>query len=59
MGRHVGMDRTCQLELLLVRSRGKHFRHVFDQRVQVEIDFVQFQLAGFDLGEVEDVVDQA
>ena len=31
---------------------------LFHEPAQIEVVFVQFQLAGFDLGEVEDVVDQ-
>ena len=33
------------------------FRHVLHQFAQVEIRLLQLQLAGLDLGEIEDVVD--
>ena len=37
---------------------GQHPRRVADDFAQVEGDVLQLQLAGLDLGEIEDVVDQ-
>ena len=38
-------------------ARRERFQGVADQVEQIEFDFLDIQLAGFDLGEVEDVVD--
>ena len=46
-----------QVELLLRRLGGQQVERVLDAGAQVEGSALQFELAGFDLREVEDVVD--
>ena len=54
----LGEHETRQLELLRVRPLGEQLADVFDRLPQVEMDLLQLELPGFDLGEVQDVVDQ-
>ena len=56
---HFGIDAADEFEVLFVGAHGQQFRRVLDRRPQVEIDGLQFQLAGLDLGKIEDVVDDA
>jgi hypothetical protein len=55
--RHFGMDEAGQLETSLVRPDGERFHRVAETFPQVERTMVEDQLVGFDLREVEDVVD--
>ncbi len=55
--RHVRIDRADQFQALGVRTRGADFDRLFDGFAQTEIDALEFELAGFDLGEIENVVD--
>ena len=56
--RQGGRDMGRKLEPLGLRARRHQFRNRLDELDHVEGLLDQFQLAGFDLGEVEDVVDQ-
>ena len=38
---------------------GQQFDGVFNRAAQVHVDLFEFQLAGFDLGEIEHIVDDA
>ena len=51
---HIGGD----LELLGLRAGRDQFDRLFDQRGEVECAGVKVDAAGFDLGEIEDLVDQ-
>ena len=56
--RHVRVRRRHdQLEPLAVRPHGQRSSDVVDDVAQVELDRFELELAGLDLGEVEDVVD--
>ena len=58
-GRDVVVDERRQLEPLAVRLRREHLARVLDRLAQVEVVRVELELAGLDLREVEDVVDDA
>ena len=51
------VDMGDQFEPLRVRLDGEQMRNVVHHAAQVHVDLLQIELAGFDLGEVEDVVD--
>ncbi len=51
-------DMAEDLDLFLTGLEGHGLHGLFHEPAQIEVVFVQLQLAGFDLGEVEDVVDQ-
>ena len=55
--RHVLQDVAGEVETLGLRLLGQQFDRAFDGRLQIEVEFLEVQLAGLDLGEVEDVVD--
>ena len=55
--RHVGRDVVGQLQPFLVGAQGQRVHGVVEGVAEVEVDRVQVELAGLDLGEVEDVVD--
>ena len=57
--RHVAMDRGGHCEPLLVRGFSKGLEDVLDHDAQFELDNVEGPLAGFDLGEVQDIVNEA
>ena len=46
-----------QFQALLLRPQGQRVQRVAQRVAQVEVDLIQVQLAGLDLGEIEDVVD--
>ncbi len=52
-----GVDVARQLDALLVRAAGQQDHHVLDHLARIEALFFEFQLAGLDFREVEDVVD--
>ena len=56
---HVRLQVAGQLQALLVGARGQGAQGVADRRPQGEVSRLQLQLARLDLGEVEQVVDQA
>ena len=56
---HVRLHVADQLQPLLVGPHGQGPQGVADRRPQREVGRVQLQLAGLDLGEVEQVVDDA
>ena len=56
---HVRLHVADQLQPLLVGPHGQRPQGVADRRPQREVGRVQLQLAGLDLGEVEQVVDDA
>ena len=53
-----GGDVVRQLQLLLCRPRRQRLQRVAQGVAQIEIDRLQLELAGFDLREVQDVVEQ-
>ena len=55
--RQVGIDRVHELQSLLRRHRRHQVEGALDRAPQLERLVVQLDLAGLDLGEVEDVVD--
>ena len=55
--RHAVVHLVGQVELLFRRLGGQQIQGVLDARAQVEGLVLQFELAGFDLGEIQDVVD--
>ena len=57
MARHVRCRGADEFEPGLVGPRGQQDRKVVEQRPQVEVQCLQLHLAGLDLGEVEDVVE--
>ena len=57
--RHVRLHVTDQLQPLGVGAHGKGAQGVPDRRPQPEIGGGQLQLAGLDLGEVEQIIDDA
>ncbi len=57
--RRVAIDQADQLQMLGVCSRGEDGQCVLDQITEVERDAVEHQLAGLDLGEVENLVDDS
>ncbi len=56
-GRHVGQDVDDHLEILFAGTRRHHLRHVLDHVGQYEIQRFELHLAGFDLREIQQVVD--
>ncbi len=57
-GRDFGTHDADQLEALFARADGQHIHGFFHARAQIKIQTLQRQLAGFDLGEVQNVVDE-
>ena len=55
--RHVGRDVVGEFQPFLVGAHGERGHGVVEGVAEVEIDEIQVELAGLDLGEVEDVVD--
>jgi hypothetical protein len=55
--RHVHVDLAGELQALLLRGVREQLHDLLDRRAQVEVQLLQLHLAGLDLGEVEDVVD--
>ena len=55
--RGVTVDDAHQLQALVMGAGGEHGQSVIDQVAQVEREVFQNQLAGLDLGEVQDLVD--
>ncbi len=56
--RHLGLDKADQLDVLLLGLGAEDAQAIFDQRIEVELHVVQFDLSGFQLGDIEDFVDQ-
>ncbi|MNZ69932.1 hypothetical protein D3C78_882490 [compost metagenome] len=52
------LDETDQLDVLLLGLGAEDAQAVFDQRVEVELHVVQFNLSGLEFGNVENFVDQ-
>jgi hypothetical protein len=55
--RHVVGNVAGQFQSFLVRASAQHAHGVGQRVSQIEADVAQVHLAGFDLGEVQDVVD--
>ena len=55
--RHVGRGKATELEALLAGRLGDEVERVLEDRADVEVHRLERQLAGLDLREVEDVVD--
>ena len=58
-GWNVGGNAQQQLQVLFGRPGRERTKRIGDQIAKVEVDPLEFQFAGLDLREVEDVVDQA
>ena len=56
--RHLRLGEADQLDALLLGLDPEDIQAVLDQRVEVELHFVQLDLPGLQLGDVEDLVDQ-
>ncbi|MNH16872.1 hypothetical protein D3C78_702140 [compost metagenome] len=52
------LSEADQLDILLFGLGAENTQAIFDQRVEVELHVVQLDLPGFELGDVEDLVDQ-
>ena len=55
---HLRLDKADQLDLLLFGLGAEDRQAVFDQGIEVELHVVQLDLPGFELGDVENFVDQ-
>ena len=53
-----GVHAAEQFEALALRARREDFQRVAHDLLQIEIDGLENELAGFDLREIEDVVDE-
>lgn len=58
-GRDIRMDQKGEFQALVIRPHGQHVGHILDSGSQIEVEDLQFELSGLDLGEVQDIVDQA
>ena len=54
--RHVRMDVHDQLQILRRRLECQHHRGFFHRVAQIQLQRLDVELAGFDLGEIQDVV---
>ena len=52
-----GSTRPRDIQAFLARAHVEQLHRVFEQRADVEVRRHEIQLAGFNLGEIEDVVD--
>lgn len=57
LDRGIPVDQADQFQLLLVGGRSQHGQGVLDQVAEIEREVFQNQLAGLDLREIEDLVD--
>ena len=57
--RHVRHDHRDETQLLRLGLRAEHLHHAVDERVEIEALLGDRELAGLDLREVEDVLDQS
>ena len=57
-GRHIRMDERHQFELLGIGADGHQFRRLIHEVLKVEGRRFQLQIARFDFGNVQNVVDQ-
>jgi len=55
--RHVGCDRAFQHHTLSARGAAEQSGHSRNRRLQAEIDGFRLELAGFQLGKIENIVD--
>jgi len=58
VARYVGVNMAEELDLLHLGARREQFRHFFEQAARLACGGAQIDLARFDLGEIQDVVDQ-
>jgi hypothetical protein len=56
---HVGLDFASEFEAFLMRAQSERFHCVAETIAEIEVDCVDVELAGFDFGVVENVVDQS
>ena len=56
--RHIALDQGGERKSLGARLLFEQRHRFFDAVMQVEFDFFQFELAGLDLGEIQQIVDQ-
>ena len=54
---HIGVNIAHQLQAFGMRPHGQRPEHFADGAAQVERDFLDQQLARFDLGEIKNVID--
>src|SRR5690606_17799749 len=57
--RHIGRQVDQQLQMLLVGLGLQNHPHIVQQPVEMKIDRLQLQLAGFDFGEIQNVVEHS
>ena len=50
-------DQAVEFEIFLLRPDGQHLDRIFHRNAQIEIQGLQLQLAGFNLGEIQNLVD--
>ncbi|HYY16939.1 MAG TPA: hypothetical protein VE965_09910, partial [Gammaproteobacteria bacterium] len=55
--RHIIMDVAEEFQPFGLGALGKQFMDILNDLAQIEIDAFELQLAGLDLGEIQDVVD--
>ena len=55
---YLRLDKADQLDVLLFRFGAENAQAVFDQRIEIELHIVQFDLPGLELGDVQNLVDQ-
>ena len=56
--RHIAVHMRREFELLLMRAHPHGLGDLVDQLTNVEVNFLEAELAAFDSREIEDVVDQ-
>ena len=56
--RHLRLGETDQLDVLLLGLGAENVQAVFDQGIEVELHVIQLDLSRFELGNVENLVDQ-
>jgi hypothetical protein len=57
--RHVPLHRLCERTSPLLCAAGQRFRGLFDNMIQPEIQTLQIECAGFEIREIENIVDDA
>ncbi len=54
---HLRVQIAGKAEILFIRPEREQIRSFFDELLETEVDGVEFHVASFDLGEIEDVAD--
>ena len=55
---HLRLHKADQFDFLLFGFGAEDVQAVFDQRIEVKLHVIQFDLPGFELGDVEDFINQ-